>query len=87
MSEIMLLGVLRMPLPDDPRDLDWLTWLQIKDRMQEAAAEIERLRAALAEIAAYRDFNASMHLERTGRFSQFDEPESVQIARAALEVK
>lgn len=43
----MELGVLRMPLPDDPCDMDTLTWWQFRDRARGAADEIERLRALL----------------------------------------
>lgn len=53
MSDIMLLGVLRMPLPDNPAEVSILEWPQIVSRMREAAdaveqrdAEIERLRSA-----------------------------------------
>lgn len=42
MSDIMLLGVLRMPLPDDPAEVDSWMWVQLKDRIQEAATRIER---------------------------------------------
>lgn len=54
MSDIMLTGVLRMPMPDDPKDLDSVTWVQFVGRAREAAdtitalqAENERLREAL----------------------------------------
>lgn len=35
----MLLGVLRQPLPDDPAQLDAITWAQIRDRMRQAAEQ------------------------------------------------
>jgi len=41
MSDVMLLGVLRMPLPDDPAELDPTTWVQVRQRMREAADRIE----------------------------------------------
>jgi len=50
MSDLMLLGVLRMPLPDDPKDLDALTWLQFRDRAREAADRIEAAPAAPALV-------------------------------------
>ncbi len=54
MSDVMLLGVLRMPMPDYASGPDALAWLQLRDRARQAAdrieadgAEIARLRAAL----------------------------------------
>ncbi len=41
----MLLGILRMPLPDDPSGMDWITWYQFRSRARQAADEIEELRA------------------------------------------
>ena len=56
MSDTMLLGVLRMPLPDNP---DPLTLAQLAGRAREAAdrierdaAEIERLREESARLSA-----------------------------------
>jgi len=46
---------------------------------------IERLEGALREIASFNDKDASEHLERTGSYSLFDEPGSVEVARAALQ--
>lgn len=43
---LMLMGVLNMPLPDDPAEMDIVTWLQVKNAMRDAAKEIELLRAA-----------------------------------------
>lgn len=40
---------------------------------------------ALTEIACYDDEGANARLARTGRYSSFDEPSSVQIARGAIE--
>lgn len=54
MSDVMLLGVLRMPLPNDPAKISPLEWVQFRARAREAAsrieadaAEIERLRSEL----------------------------------------
>ncbi len=54
MSDVMLLGVLRMPLPEEP---DQVTLAQFQaraceaaDRIERDAAEIERLREALERI-------------------------------------
>lgn len=49
---IMLQGVLRMPLPDNPADLGPMMWAQIKGRMREAADEIDRLER---EVSAWRE--------------------------------
>ncbi len=49
--------------------------------------ENDRLRKALTEIAAYDDVSGGHWLRSTGSFSHFDEPGSVEIARAALEAK
>lgn len=51
----------------------------------EAAAAIEAYRAGLTEIAAYNDISASENLKATGSYSAFDEPGSVETARALLE--
>jgi hypothetical protein len=45
----------------------------------------EKLEAALREIAAYDDTGANERLAKTGSYGSFDEPGSVQIARAALD--
>lgn len=42
MSDLMLLGVLGMPLPDDPAEVDPMMWHQLKGRLHEAATRIER---------------------------------------------
>lgn len=42
---LVLQGILNMPYPDDPAEMDALTWLQARAAMREAWAEIERLRA------------------------------------------
>lgn len=48
------------------------------------AREILRLRAFLKKIAALDDEWANRKLEATGSYSSFDEPASVELARAAL---
>ena len=60
MSNAMLLGVLRMPIPDNPAPL---TLRQFVDRARQAAAEIERLTddyAAATHLLTDRD----AHIER-----------------------
>jgi len=49
--------------------------------------ENARLRAALTKIACYDDGPGNRCLKVTGRYQGFDEPWSVEIARAALEDK
>ena len=53
-------------------------------RIEELQAENKRLREALNRISHWNDFRASDRLERTGSYAGFDEPGSVEIARAAL---
>lgn len=57
MSEVMLHGVLNMPLPDDPKDLGLIEWVQFRGRARQASLEItaleervERLEKALERI-------------------------------------
>lgn len=45
---------------------------------------MRRYEAALREIGAYSDVRASNHLNRTGSYGCFHEPESVEIAREVL---
>ena len=47
MSDIMLHGVLNMPLPSDPAELDIVTWLQFKGRARDASSRIEELEAEI----------------------------------------
>lgn len=47
----------------------------------------KRLREALVQIAAYDDTRANGRLALTGSYGMFDEPASVEIARAALNPK
>ena len=49
MSDVMLHGVLNMPLPDDPAECDFMTWMQFKQRARQASARIEELEAQLAK--------------------------------------
>lgn len=57
MSDTMLLGVLRMPLPDDPDALTvaQLAWRagQAADRIEHDATEIRRLRAENETLRAF----------------------------------
>lgn len=50
----------------------------------EAMARIARLETALRQIASFDDAGANERLAATGSYGRFDEPGSVQIARAAL---
>jgi hypothetical protein len=55
------------------------------ERERDAAlADNAKLREALERIAAFDDEGASRRLASTGSFALFDEPGSVEIARAAL---
>lgn len=55
MSDLMLLGILRMPVSDNPKELSATEWVQIKSAMREAATRIETdadaLKAQAKEIA------------------------------------
>lgn len=68
MSDIMLLGVLNMPLPDDPAKLDAMTWLQFRGRAREAAQRIqagaEALDSAQVMCDAYATENQRIADER-----------------------
>ena len=71
MSDVMLLGVLRMPLPDNPSQIGAMEWHQIRDRMRQAADRIqsdadliERQREALRVARAAMLFYANP-FERT----------------------
>lgn len=57
MSDLMLHGVLNMPLPDDPTECDLVTWFQFKDRARQASSRITALEA---ENAAFRAGLASI---------------------------
>lgn len=55
-----------------------------KNLWQSAERDCDKLVAVLKRIAAYDDTGASERLERTGSYSSFDEPHSVQLAREIL---
>jgi hypothetical protein len=57
---------------------------QCEDANRGLHQEIERLRAALIEIAAFKDQFANKGLRNIGSYAGFDEPISVKIAREAL---
>ena len=61
-------------------------WTACKDipTVQLQPSSVKALVEALDRIATWGDTKASMHLEETGSYSWFDEPGSVQMARAAL---
>lgn len=40
MSDIMLIGVLGMPYPDDVSNMDQISWYQLKCRLKEASSRI-----------------------------------------------
>lgn len=46
--------------------------------------QVQEFREALTSIACFEDAGANHFLERTGNYCQFDEPCSVEAARAAL---
>ena len=56
----------------------------LKESHLEANADIARLRGALERIACYDDTGGNAALESRGGYGAFDEPGSVEIARAAL---
>ena len=64
----------------DPEEYDAL----IFERNNQTAV-IERLRGALTKIAAFTDEAANDYLEKYSKYAAFDEPDSVQIARQALD--
>jgi len=82
-------------LTDEERSEYWrgaydrMSARSIEDGARIAAleAEVSRLREALTVIAGYDDTTASEKLAKFGSYSWFDEPGSVQTARAALETK
>jgi hypothetical protein len=45
----MLHGVLNMPLPDSPKDLGQIEWMQFRDRARQASKHIRDLEAQLAQ--------------------------------------
>ena len=40
---LILKGTLRMPMPNNPEEIDHASWMQIKGAMKEAADELDRL--------------------------------------------
>ena len=49
MSDLMLQGVLNMPLPGDPSKMGVVEWVQFRERAKQAAARISALEAALVK--------------------------------------
>jgi hypothetical protein len=64
------------------RLMGWI--MTYEEDYQKDQAEIKHLRKALTKIAAFGDKGACELLKNTGSWGTFDEPESVQVARAAL---
>ena len=64
------------------------TWATQIDVLEAHARTLERenarLREALEKIAAFNDVAGSQQLADTGSYTAFDEPGSVEIARASL---
>ena len=50
MSDLMLIGVLGMPMPDNPADLDVVTYMQFVSRARQAAAELQARTDALVDL-------------------------------------
>lgn len=55
-----------------------------QERELRLARERDRLWEALQKIAMFDDTYANARLRNTGSYSEFDEPSSVRVARAAL---
>lgn len=53
MSDAMLLGVLRMPMPDDPKEMSDIEWVQFRSRAIEAADRIESDNRRFDEIGVF----------------------------------
>ena len=53
MSDAMLLGVLRMPMPDDHKEMSDVEWIQFRSRAREAAARIESDNRRFEEIGVF----------------------------------
>jgi hypothetical protein len=51
MSDLMLHGVLNMPLPDNPKDLGQIEWMQFRDRARQASKHITALTAERDALA------------------------------------
>lgn len=52
-SDAMLLGVLRMPMPDDQKEMSDLEWVQFRSRAIEAADRIESDNKRFDEIGVF----------------------------------
>lgn len=52
MSDLMLLGVLRMPMPQDPQEIGVVEWIQFRSRARQAADRIEADAAEIAKLQA-----------------------------------
>jgi hypothetical protein len=89
MSDLMLLGILRMPLDDTPEGLGVIAWTQIKSVMREAANRIEADAARIAELeAAFEQAANDMRPMLRSMISRGEAAEIVRrAARAALENK
>lgn len=55
MSDVMLLGVLRSPIPNDPAECSRIEWVQFIASAREAAARIEQDAATIAWLERERD--------------------------------
>ena len=95
MSDVMLHGVLNMPLPDDPAEMDLVTWAQFRDRAKEASdrilADADRIKALNARLRKAGDrlsFCAQTSGGSAGRDDDLVEAiNGWAAARAALEEK
>lgn len=86
MSDIMLLGVLRMSLPDDPAEVDPLMWHQLKGRIQEAATRIERDASLIDELGRVIEKRNEQDLDAEIRFTaHMQAMEAMQRERDGLE--
>lgn len=85
MSDLMLHGKLNMPLPNDPRYCDVVTWVQFKAAAKEASARIEELEAHLEKLTkAARPFSQMIIRNDTPRADGIRIADIIEI-RAALE--
>lgn len=89
---LVLTGILNAPYPDDPSEMDIVTWCQVLSAMRTAAAKIDTLQAALAPFATHApevvtssgwatDDRPNESLQNTFTAEQF------QAAAEALEIK
>ncbi len=75
MSDVMLLGVLRMPMPDEP---DTLTLRQFVDRAREAA---DRIEADADELARLRAEAASFQMAYRLKCDEETKAQAMEILR------